>query len=78
MKLLFSLLGVFLLFPFYQCILVEDYNFTVHTRFSRAVATMDELLELEEDLALNLEEYANALIQKANTIRWWVLRVILF
>lgn len=69
------LLGVFLFLPFYQCLLVEDYNFTVHTRFSRSVANMDKLLKLEEDLALNLEKYAEVLMLKANTIKWWVFKV---
>ncbi|KAH8267822.1 hypothetical protein KR026_007840 [Drosophila bipectinata] len=63
------LIGIFLLLPLYQCLLVEHYNFTVHTRVSRSVANMDELLELEEGLALNLEKYAEALMQKANTIK---------
>ncbi|XP_017100868.2 prolyl 4-hydroxylase subunit alpha-1-like [Drosophila bipectinata] len=63
------LIGIFLLLPLYQCLLVEQYNFTVHTRVSRSVANMDELLELEEGLALNLEKYAEALMQKANTIK---------
>ncbi|XP_032305383.1 prolyl 4-hydroxylase subunit alpha-2-like isoform X1 [Drosophila ananassae] len=66
------LLGVFLFLPFYQCLLVEDYNFTVHTRFSRSVANMDKLLKLEEELALNLEKYAEVLMLKANTIKWGV------
>ncbi|XP_017020904.1 prolyl 4-hydroxylase subunit alpha-1-like [Drosophila kikkawai] len=49
--------------------LVENYNFTLPKGFARSVINMDELLHLEDDLAFNLEQYVEALSQKANTIR---------
>uniref|UniRef100_A0A6P4EZY8 procollagen-proline 4-dioxygenase n=1 Tax=Drosophila rhopaloa TaxID=1041015 RepID=A0A6P4EZY8_DRORH len=41
-----------------------------HTqRYSRSVVNMDDLLKLDDDLAINLEKYADRLSQKAKTIR---------
>ncbi|KAH8232434.1 hypothetical protein KR032_006569, partial [Drosophila birchii] len=48
---------------------VEDYNFTLPYGYARSVINMDELLYMEDDLVLNLEEYVEALSQKANNIR---------
>ncbi|XP_017131016.1 prolyl 4-hydroxylase subunit alpha-2-like [Drosophila elegans] len=38
-------------------------------RYARSVVNMDDLLKMEDDLALNLEKYAIRLFQKAKTIK---------
>ncbi|KAH8247287.1 hypothetical protein KR038_001633, partial [Drosophila bunnanda] len=55
---------------------VEDYDFDLPKGFARSVINMDELLHLEDDLALNLEQYIEALTQKANTIRMGIQEMV--
>ncbi|XP_020811533.1 prolyl 4-hydroxylase subunit alpha-2-like [Drosophila serrata] len=63
------LLGLFYFLSPGQGQEVDEYDFVPPKGFARSVINMDELLYLEDFLVLNLEQYIEALSQKANTIR---------
>ncbi|XP_017000452.2 prolyl 4-hydroxylase subunit alpha-2-like isoform X1 [Drosophila takahashii] len=44
-------------------------------RFSRSVVNMDDLLNIEDYLVLNLENFAELLFRKARTIRWGIYQM---
>ncbi|KAH8308008.1 hypothetical protein KR059_004267, partial [Drosophila kikkawai] len=67
-----TLLLLFMILFSLSSILGQGFENDTRKRLSWSVANMDELLKLEEELALNLEHYTNELIKKYNTISWGI------